>query len=353
MKHFNANSKRIATLLVVMSLLMLQSQQVWAAGALTTPRDYLNRQKASLTTGVQHEIFFTTLSAVSGGAGNNKVIIQFPDADDGLWCRTAGSLTVTGIANPTGSTESATILPGAFTSSTCSQGSGPSSYDKLNINTVNDLGATTKYGVRITGNAGALGTPTAANSIKIIVTTNNGTIDIDTATLATSIISDDQIVVTATVDPTLTVAVSGSGAASLGTLSTSQVNQAPITSTVSTNANGGFVSLIKYGATLTSGAFTIPDESGGGTIVAGTSEYGVTSDDNTSTDFSSAISNSCSSGAGPMNAKALTTTFQIFASESAAASGDVTTICFVATTSATQQPGTYTSTATLVTTARF
>jgi len=351
-KKYTHMAKRFFALTALLSFFLFDTHLATAA-AITTPRNYLNRQKAAETTGIQHEIFFTEASGKT--STDNEVRIIFPDADDGLWCRSAGSLTLTAITNPTGATESATGLLGSL-SGTCAQGSGSgaaeSNSDRLLITGVGALSASTKYGVRAVGNVAALGTAAAANNIKVEVRTyeDSGTLE-DTGTLALSLIADDQVSVTATVDATLSVALSGT-TASLGTLSTSNVNQASITSTISTNASGGFVSLVKYGATLTSGANTIPDESGGGTIVAGTSEYGASSDDTTSVDLAT-TSNSCATGGGPMNATALSTTFKIFASESAAASADVTTLCFVATTSATQQPGSYTSTATLVTTARF
>ncbi len=321
---------------------------VVSAATLTTPRNYLSRQQAGLTTGVTMQVFFTTATAVSGGAGNNRVILVFPNdaANNTKWCKTnSGTITPTGIANPTGATETATSLPGSL-AGTCTQ-----TPDTFTITGVNDLSSATKYGVQIVGNSSAIGTGDAANSIKVTVKTNNGSTDIDTATLALSLIANDQVTVSATVDPTLTVALSGNTAA-IGTLSTSNVNQASITSTVSTNATGGFVSLVKYDATLTSGSNTIPDESGGLTIVAGTSEYGASTDDTTSVDLAT-TSNSCATGTGPMNATALSTTFKIFASESAAATLDATILCFAATTSATQAPGTYQSIATLVTTAKF
>lgn len=345
--------RQLTTGLAVLSILVAHIQFASAA-TLTTLRNYLNRQQAGVATGIQHEIFFTETSGKAGT--DNEVRIIFPDGDDTEWCRTAGSLTLTAITDPTGATESATGLLGTL-SGTCAQGSGSgsaeSNSDRLLITGVGALSAATKYGVRVTGNTAVLGTATpAANNVKVVVKTyeDSGTEE-DTGTLALSLISDDQVLVTATVDPTLSVQLNAN-AANLGTLSTTNVNQASVTSTISTNATGGFVSLVKYGATLTSGVNTIPDESGGGTIAAGTSEYGASTDDTTSVDLAT-TSNSCATGAGPMNATALSTTFKIFASESAAAANDVTTLCFVATTSATQAPGTYTSTATLVTTARF
>ncbi len=315
------------------------------AATLTTPRDYLNRQKASLTSGVQHEIFFTPATNVSGGAGTNVVTLTFPDGDN--WCATAGSdLTVTGITDPTGASESATSLPGTL-SGACAQ----AAQDTLTITGVDDLTAATKYGVQVAdGSTAKLGTPAAGNDLKVTITTNNGSSDVDSGTYAVSIISDDQVVVSAVVDVTLSVSLN-TNSINLGTLSTSNVNQGGVTSTVSTSAAGGYISLAKYGATLTSGSDTIPDTTGG-TIVAGTSEFGASSSDsgNTIGVWSPAA---CSTTATTSNATALSTTFKAFASNTVAVTNEATTLCFLASTSATQAPGTYTSTSTLVTTARF
>lgn len=351
-KH-NPTWKRAASILALMATLLFSFPLYPSfAGTLTTPRDYLSRQQANVSTGIQHEVFFTATNAVSGGAGINKVILQFPDADDTKWCRTAGTdLTITGIANPTGATESATILPGTLTGA-CTQGSGASSYDKITVSGVNDLSAATKYGVRIAQNTTAiLGTATsAANDIQVTVTTNNGTSDVDSATLAVSLITSDQVAVSATVTPTLTVALSSTTAA-LGTLSTSNINQAGITSTVTTNAASGYASLVKYDATLTSGSNTIANTAGG-TIVAGTEEYGASSSQsgNTITQWSPT---SCATTATTSNATALSTSFQSFASASAPVSSEATTLCFLAGIAVTTKPGSYTSTSTVVTTAKF
>ncbi len=325
-----------------------------SAATLSTSRDYLNREIADLASGLQHEVFLTTVGAVSGGAGINKVILVFPDADDGKWCRTAGTdLVATGIANPSGgATETATILPGTLTAA-CTQGAGASSYDTITVSGVNNLSATTKYGVRIAqagSPVGLLGTATAAaNNIQVTVKTNNGTSDIDTGTVALSLITNDQVSVTATVTPTLTVVLSANTVA-LGTLATGTVTQGSITSTVTTNASGGYVSQVKYNNTLTSLASdTIADA--GGTITNGTAGFGAST--SATSQGIATITTACSSGAGTFNASSLTTAFQTFASAAAAVSSDATTLCFLATISGTTPAGSYSSTSTLVTTGRF
>jgi hypothetical protein len=174
--------------------LLLVHPEPSQGGALGTPRDYLNRQQAAVASGIVHEVFFTTSGAVSGGPGSNAVILVFPDADDGLWCRTAGSLTGTGIENPTGATESATALPGTLLGA-CSAGSGPGSFDTLTIIGVDNLAPGTKYGIRIAGNGAALGSAAAANGIKVTIKTNNGTSDVDLGTINLALIANDQVAV--------------------------------------------------------------------------------------------------------------------------------------------------------------
>lgn len=137
----------------------------------------------------------------------------------------------------------------------------------------------------------------------------------------------------------------------LGTLSASQVNQGFVTTTITTSAASGYVSLVKYNQTLTSGSNTIADTFGG-SISSGDNEFGASTDDTTSVDLATS-SNSCVTGAGPMNATALSTTFKVYASSSAAASSAATKLCLVSSTPTTKEAGTYQSTITVVTTARF
>lgn len=335
----------------VLTLLMAQFPTFKVqAGTLTTPRIYLTRQQANISTGIGMDVFFTTATAVSGGAGTNKVVIVFPNdaTNNTKWCRTVGTgdLTVTGVANPVGATESATVLPGTLTGA-CTQ-----SPDTITISGVNDLSISTKYGVRIAQNSSTvLGTAASAtDSIQTTVKTNNGSSDVDTQTIALSVITADQVSVTATVNPTLTVLLSGTSAA-LSALSLTQINQASITSTVTTNAPNGYVSMVKYNNTLTNlTSDTISDTNG--TIAAGESEFGASTSASSQT-ISTWNPTSCANTASTSTATALTTSYQSFASATAAVSSQTTTLCFLAGMSTSTKPGSYTSTATLVTTAKF
>src|SRR3989344_3173356 len=182
-------SSVVVSIVLLAFLFLLQTPLLIYAGDLTLLRDRLNRQKQNFTSGIEHAIVFTTELAVSGGAGNNRVIIDFPGADDALWCRTAGTLT------PTGCTEDgATALPGTLAAS-CTQ-----TNDQIVVTGVDDLLAATKYcvGINDTG-TGDLGTPSASTNGIINVTTNNGAANVDTGILVVDIVTDDQITVMARV----------------------------------------------------------------------------------------------------------------------------------------------------------
>ncbi len=342
MQHLRALTKRVISLLAIFVLLVVQfaySLQPVHAAALTTAYIRMSRQQGSVTSGISLTAFWKPAST----ATEAKFQIIFPDADDGLWCRTAGSLTFATTTIDSASSPTASA-------GTCSQGSGASSYDTFDFTTA-DLTPATLYGVVITGNTAAIGTGAAGAHVTTMKTRTVTPTDIDTLNVSLRTIADDQVSVTATVDPTLTVTLSTTTSVAFGTLDVANVNQASMTSTVVTNAPNGYASTVLYDATLTASALTIPDASGG-TIAPGGSEFGASTDDSTSVDLA-ATSNSCATGTGTYNATALTTSPQVFGSLGAATASAVTTLCFVAGISATQAPGSYTSTVTLVTTGKF
>lgn len=343
-KHLHKKPHPFLSVIVIIALMAMLFPAPTLAGSLTASRDRMNRMVQSQTTGISHTVAFTT-SAVNGT--ENKVALVFHDDDDGLWCRTAGSdITVAGSTD-----DSATSLPGTLTAA-CTQGAGASSYDTITISGVSDLSTSTRYGFVVSdGSTGKLGTPTTATTGAITVKTMTAaSATIDSQVIAVDIIANDQVAVSGTVDPTITVSLSANTAA-LSTLSASQVNQAGVDVTVSTNATNGYTSYALYNNTLTSGANTIADTSGG-TIVAGTEEFGASSSDsgNTIAQWSPAA---CTNTATTSNATALTTSAQAFASNTAAVSGEATTLCLLASITALTEAGTYTSTVTVVTVAKY
>lgn len=336
---------KVSLLAMFISLLSFFTPITTDAAALSAGRDRLNRQKASQTTGISHTAQFTT-SAVNGTEA--KVVLRFADADDGLWCRTAG----TDVTVATSTEDSATALPGTLTAA-CTQGSGASSYDAITISGVTDLATSTRYGFVVSdGTTAKLGTPTAAASgVITIETQTSGAAAIDSQNIGVDIIADDQIAVSATVDPTITVALSANSIA-LGTLATTSVNQGGITSTVTTNALNGYSSSALYNNKLRIDVSNDIDDTAGGTIAAGTEEFGASSSDS-GNDIGIWSPTACSTTASTSNATALTTTAQTFAAAIAPVSSEATTFCLLASITGTTTAGAYTNTVTLVTTAKF
>ena len=213
-----------------------------SAADLTDVKDRMNRMEDSLTSGVEHNFIFTPATNVTGGAGNNEVRIEFPDADDGLWCRTAGALVVAAITSDPSHSGSFTGLPGTLSAS-CSQG-GVGTYDTITISGVNDLTSSTTYGVNVDDSgAGALGTPTTGTTGVTTLYTNNGSTDIDSGTFDLEIVDDDTVTVTAGVDPIMDCTIDTTTVA-FGTVSPNPVAASATDNNldiaIETNATNGY-----------------------------------------------------------------------------------------------------------------
>lgn len=185
----------------------------------------------------------------------------------------------------------------------------------------------------------AITTSSSATSSNVgsVTTTNSSSVTIDTAQYATATISDDQIVVTATVPPTFSFTLSGNTDA-IGTLATGSVAHSPTprTVTIGTNARNGWVAWAK--SALTNGglnsataSYTIPSNCSSGTgsnstLSAGTEGYntGVTGTHASGTGTVSIASvfdgSTTSKGGGLCGA------FQTIASSNGTASGDILTM---------------------------
>lgn len=355
---------KIGTLAAVVAMLAMNMSFVPMAQAagLTTVADYLNRMVENQTSGTIHEFNLTPATAVSGGAGANVVNITFPDGDDGNWCRTAGTMTL----STASLRDSAIALPGTLVAS-CTQGSGAGSYDTISISGVNDLSAGTLYGVIISGNAGVLGTPANTTSGVIAVTTNDGTSNIDSASLAVDILTDDQITVSGRVEPTLAFAISDN-AVGFGAITASAIRFAtddelgsasepasnlPSQLTASTNADDGLVIEIRdtnaalgtglyssdTGTTLVSRASTA--------IAAGTEGYGVYGKNASSITLAEGFDNDSTGDA------AISTSFQQFASTNAPVSNATVDVALNSAISNITPAGNYADVLTLLATGKF
>jgi hypothetical protein len=363
-KKIFSNGKWVIILIasiITVSSLAFSIMKVHAATM--AARDYMNRNAQSLTTGVSHQVIFTPATNVSGGTGTNKVIMVFPDADDGLWCRTAGAdLAVT----TTSLNDSAVVLPGSSKVGTCAKGSGASSYDTITISGVDNLVAGTAYGFTVTdGSTGKLGTPSAETAI-VTVKTNNGTSDVDTRNIVLAIVASDQITVTGKVDATMTLVISGTsmgfGSIVSGStryadntgagLASSAPNGQPATISVSTNGRSGAVVQVKdtnaaaaTGLYLNSPATTLTSRASSA-VAAGTAGFGVFGKNASTVTLDPGFDNN---GAADL---AISTTFQPVASLAAAGTGSFDLEAVAAVAAATP-PGDYTDTLTVVATGKF
>jgi hypothetical protein len=355
---------RIWSIATIISLVGIWIPKVEAA-TLSTARDYLSTLQENQTTGVTHEINFTTATNISGGAGLNKIILVFPDADDGNWCSTAGTdLTVT----TTSLKDSATVLPGTSKTARCVKGSGLSNYDTLTIEGVDNLTAGTLYGVRVAdGSTGKLGTPDNTTTGIITVKANNGSSDVDTGYIAVDILSTNQITISGQVNPTLSFSITDT-AIGFGTVTSAAIKHAtadeqgaasepasgnPTQLSVSTNADDGAVIEIRdTNSNSTSGMYS----AGTGTTLtsvastgvgAGTEEFGVYGKNASSLTIAEGFDNDSNADS------AITTTFQTLASSTAPVSSATVDVAALAAVAATTPAGTFADTLYVVATGKF
>ena len=346
--QFRRINVAVSTLAILSLVLTVWGPRPALAASLSASRDHMNRMVQSLTTGVSHTVSFTT-SSVNGT--ENKISLQFPLADNTLWCRTANTLTVSG-----SSEDGATPLPsGTSLSATCTQGDGATTYDTITISNVSDLTISTRYGFVVSDGTGALGTPTTATTgVVRVATLTAGSAVIDSQYIALSITTsaNEQVGVSAAVDPSITATLDTNSAA-LGTLSPSNVNKAAVVSSVTTNALNGFTSYVYYDHLLRIDVSNDINDTAGGTIVAGTEEFGVSTSEATSVDITTWNPASCTTGAATSDATALTTSPQAFATDAATVSNDQTTLCIMASMTSATTAGAYSNTLTIVTTGKF
>lgn len=195
-----------------------------------------------------------------------------------------------------------------------------------------------EYGT-VAGGTNRVTNPTAQDDVPIYLA---GTVG-DTGSLAISILSDDQVSVTATVDSTFTFTISSTTCA-LGTLSTASVSTCNYNVTTTTNAEDGYTTTIADDGNLRDGTPDINDV-GDGTVNAGSEEYGASTNESDSVDIVPTSGD---------NASAITTTAQSVATEaSGPVSSDAVTVTHHASVSTSTIAGSYSHIITLVSTGTF
>lgn len=217
-------------------------------------------------------------------------------------------------------------------------------------------------------NSAAVTTGTAGNDKVGTITTRTGaTATIDTSGYATSIVTNDQIVVTATVPATFSFALSGNTDAFTTSLSSSSVvSTSGRTVTIGTNAASGWVAWVKSANAALNSASTSETIATAGTVnntpdnLNPTTGYvldvDITTDSGTGTGTVTQAANYGAEYAGATTEEGgtLSTTFQPIAASDGTTSGDVLTLTERAFISAVQAAATdYTDTLTVVAAGRF
>jgi hypothetical protein len=248
------------------------------AASLSTLSDTMTRIKVSQLS--NHTLVFTTPTGLTSG---QTMVVTFPDGSATGFVGQAGidytdvdvlddGVDVTLAASPTGTTWGAAFSGTYLNTLTLTNGSAAVVAGSI---------ITIRIGLNaVTGATGdkQLTNPTSSGSKT--VTIGGGTFA-DNGSIAVPIATDDQVVISATVDPNITFQIS-SNSASLGTMTTGAVATASdITLTMGTNAISGYtVTIQDEGSGASDGLYkgsapTRLIDSASASLVAGTEGYGV------------------------------------------------------------------------------
>lgn len=335
--------KRFSSLLCILTIgfLFFTLSQQASAAQLSEAYVRLDRMKASQTTGG------TICAKIATIAGTDaKLKVTFPtgftvNSTPGNWTVTttnlpAGSTAMPGIATATDATGQVVTFP------------------------ISDISSnSTLYCFNFSGTSTLTNATAGNDKTGSISITTSGDVEIDGGIYALSIISDDQVVITATVPATFSFAL-GANTQSLGTLSTGSITSGTgVSVTVGTNAGNGWLGWVLSANAALNSASTGDSiatvgtvDAAPSTLSAGTEGYVLDAD--LTTDSGTAGTGAVTVNAeynGDSTAKGgtLTTTFSEFASADGPSDGDVITLIPRAAISALTQAGTdYTDTLTVV-----
>lgn len=229
-----------------------------------------------------------------------------------------------------------------------------------------DLVVSTLYCFNFSGTSTLTNATAGDDKTGTITTRTSGPATIDSSSYALSIVSDDQIVVTATVPATFSFALSGNTDTFTGNLSTTTTSTSGRTVTIATNAASGWVAWVKSANAALNSASTGASIATAGSVdnaptdLASSTGYvldvNVTSDSGTGTGTVSQASNYGAeyNGTNTTSGGTLSTTFQPIAASDGTTDGDVLTLIERAKISAVQAAATdYTDTLTVVAAGRF
>ncbi len=242
----------IASMIVVISPVLKVVGYAYAAN-FTNAYMRTDRMKASTATNVLVVIKPATVGTEA------KVVVTF-----------AAGYTVS--ASPTVNTSSlpagVTALPGSLSASGAGQ--------VVTVTGVTDLSVGTSYGFNI---ATGITNGTAGEKVNTIATKTSGDVDIDSTRVAVRVVSDDQIVITASIPPTLVFTLSGNTDTFATDLSPSSVvSTTGKTVTIGTNADNGYIVWVRSTNAALSSATTLESVATAGSIDAAPTTLSIGSD---------------------------------------------------------------------------
>jgi hypothetical protein len=313
---------KIFSVMAIAALLVALSPVPQVLAAQSAGQSYLRFDRMKTATAPGSVLVVFTTSATTFTETQFRLTLDSEWVSATNFSTTAGNYTVSTAGLPVG----VTAMPGINTATSVT--------GNTIVFPVTAMANSTTYGFFITG-SGLISNPAASNTIVHTLATSDSVPTVnDTKDVASPTITDDQIVVTATVAPTFTFTI-GSNTANLGTLSAASVNSGAGNSvTVLTNASYGWTAwmrslntgLASIGASKTvSTTGTI--DAAPSSITAGTEGYVV--DVNLTTDAAGGGTVSIAgeyNGTTTSEGGTLATTYQTIASSNGTANNDVITI---------------------------
>lgn len=216
----------------------------------------------------------------------------------------------------------------------------------------------TLYCFNFTGTSTLTNTTAGNDKVGVITTQTAGPTESETSSYSLSLISDDQIVVSATVPPTFSFALGGNTDSFTSNLSTTTTSTTGNTATITTNAANGWMAWVKSSNAALNSASTSATIATAGSIDAAPTDLASTTgyvlDTNLTTDSGTAGTGTVTidpeyNGTNTTSGGTLSTSFQPIASANGVTDGDVLTLIERAKITAIQKAANdYTDTLTVV-----
>ena len=329
----HALKTKIVALVAILTLLcqfLFPFLQSASAASLTDTYIRLDRMRVS-TSDINTLVVFTV--PAGNAATEDRVAVTFPSS---TYFTIGGAPTVSATGCPAGTT----ALPGTLAAASSGQ--------QITVTGVTNLTASTSYCFFISTGVSTTATPIpnspVSDGVALVETKSDAVTVVDSSSVGLKTISDDRVVVNATVPPYLQFALSGNS----DTLTLDQAaivaSSTPRTVTISTNGAKGWLAWVKStNAGLTSLAASKTITSTGTvngtptTLSAGSEDFAL--DTNLTTDSATAGTGTVSlngeyNGSGTTQGGTLTTGYNVIATANGPTDGDVLTLVFRSTISA-------------------